>query len=330
MYKVSHSKVKCYRHCMRQFYYRYVMKIRRRVKPRPLTVGSLIHNCLESYFKTGYYLKEINKWKRNEYDKMFKEERVEFEDVAPLAKELMRGYISSWKLTGLEMVWVEKDFEVEIFPGINLVGKIDGLAKDKRRWLVEHKTANKMPGEEVRIFDTQVILYNAVLPELGERRVSGVIWDYIKTKLPAKPELLKSGGLSTRKNIDTTPEVYLREIKRHGFDPEGYKDILKELEVKRQNFYRQVKLPISKDMSDRVMAELIVTSNMMREHEAKANGDSRAYPRNLTRDCSWCDMGDLCHAELVGSDTDFILKHDYVEKEDGGKKVNSKKSKTSK
>ncbi len=314
-FKVSHSKIKTARRCLKAYYYKYIMKYRKRVKSRPLLIGSLVHSCLESYFRNGYYLPEITAWKKSEFDKMFVEEQALNKDIIPLVKSLVRGYIKTWQDSGLEMLWVEKEFEIEIAPGIWLIGKIDGLAQCEKglTWLVEHKTCKKMPGEEVRIFDTQAVLYSEMLPLMGEPNPDGVIWDYVRTKPPAKPELLKSGGLSTRKNIDTLPEVFEREIKRHDLDRIRYEDILDELEQKRNNFYRQIRLPFNKTLGQNVMQDLVTDSQQLIAMEVQYHtADNDLFTRNLTRDCSWCDYKTLCHAEIKGDDTDYILKHDYT------------------
>lgn len=318
IFKISHSKMKLARKCHRAYYYKYILKLRKRLKSRPLLVGSLVHECLESYFKNGNYMPVIKEWREKEFNKMFKEEQALHHDIIPLTKSLIRGYISNWKDLNLEMEWVEKEFEVEIAPGIFLIGKIDGKAKEKgtrRKWLVEHKTCKKMPGEEVRMYDTQAILYSQVMLEWGET-VTGVMWDYLRTKLPMRPELLKSGGLSTRKNIDTTAEVYLREIKRHGYDPAGYSDILEELHSRRDSFYRQVKLPFNKRFSETIMTELTHDATQLRDKHQSLSESPESWTRNLTRDCSWCDYSSLCYAELRNEDTDYLLKHDYVRSKD--------------
>lgn len=329
MFKTSNSKNKVANRCLKQYYYKYILKYRRRIKSRALLVGSLVHECLESYFRDGNYTTTIKEWREKEFKKMFKEEQALHSDIIPLVKVLLRGYISNWKSLNLEMEWVEKNFEYEIAPGIILVGKIDGKARDdkSRPWLVEHKTCRKMPGEEVRIHDTQGVLYTWVLDQMGESTV-GIIWDYLRTKLPARPELLKSGGLSTRKNIDTTYEVYLREIKKHGFDVRGYREILGELKEKRDSFYRQVKLPFNSSLCENVMSDLVVNSRQIIFMERECSGSPELWPRNLTRDCSWCDYKTLCHAELRGEDVSFLLKHDYVENKGEKKKSSKEKLRT--
>lgn len=318
-FKISHSKAKLGRRCLKAYEYRYVRKLRKRVKSRSLIVGSLVHECLEMYFRDGYYQPAITAWKQGEFKRMFAEEQALHRDVISLVKHLMRGYIRNWKDLGLKMLWVEKEFEVEIAPGIWLVGKIDGCAEDirqKTRWLVEHKSCKKMPGEEVRIYDTQVLLYEGVLPHLGEEPVHGVIWDYLRTKLPTKPALLAKGGLSQAKSIDTTRSVYEAEIRKHGYDVRGYQDILEHLDGKRDQFYRQVRLPLKRQMGETLVSELITTSNQL-IHIEKAHQDGHnPFTRNLTRDCSWCDYAALCHSELRGEDTEYLLKHDYEVRKD--------------
>lgn len=325
-FEVSHSKDKLARRCLKAYEYRYLRKLQKRVKSRPLIVGTLVHSCLEMYFRDGHYLPAIRDWKEGEFSKMFKEEQALHSDVIPLAKQLIRGYIRNWHDSGLEMVWVEKDFRIEVAPGIIFVGKIDGMAREKTRpkvrWLVEHKTCKKMPGEEVRIYDTQVLKYQAALRLLNEPDVAGVIWDYLRTKLPTRPQLLKSGGLSKAKSIDTTREVYKREIEKHGLDVRGYMDILEDLDSRRDQFYRQVRLPIRRDMGQVLLNEMVITANAMRELEdvywgMASEGEPmerllHPFTRNLTRDCSWCDYAPLCHAELRGEDTSYLLKHDYI------------------
>lgn len=327
-FEVSHSKAKLARRCTKAYEYRYIRKLRKKLRSRALIVGTLVHECLEMYFRDGHYMPAITNWKQGEFKKMFAEEQALHKDVIPLARQLIRGYIKNWQSAGLEMVWVEKEFRVQIGTApdgtpIFLVGKIDGLARDHRklRWLVEHKTCKRMPGEEVRIFDAQVLLYAGMLPLIDEEEVNGVIWDYLRTKLPTKPGLLAKGGLSQAKNIDTTREVYEAEIKRHGYDPRGYVDILEALDGKRDQFYRQIKLPLRREMGETLVSELVTTSTQLIHIERDHAAGNDPFTRNLTRDCSWCDYSSLCHAELRGEDTEYLLKHDYEVRKKNGKEI---------
>lgn len=318
--KISHSKMKTSGRCWKAYEYRYVRKIRKRVKSKALYVGTLVHSCLESYFKTGSYMQEIISWRKNEYEKMFKEEQSLNSDIIPMVKALMRGYVKHWSGIPYEVEWAEKEFEVEIAnlagEPIILTGKMDVMWKEgKRRWLGEHKTCASMPGEEVRLFDSQAITYGAVLPLIGEKPADGVVWDYIRKKLPQKPHELKRGGLSTAK-IDTLPEVYLAEIKKRGLDPKAYADILESLENKRDSFFRQIKLPLKKNMMKEVIKDSVSKAAQMIYME-----EAGLFPRNLSKDCNWCDYRALCMAELMGDDPHYVLKCDYVEKKDEEKEI---------
>lgn len=315
VFKISHSKAKVGRKCQMAYYYKYIRKLRAKSKSRPLMIGSLVHESIESYIKNGTYLSVFKEFRENTFVKLNVEERALNADIIDLCKVLVRGWVNRWNRGPYEMIWVEKEFEVEISPGVVLVGKIDGRCRDKetgREWLIEHKTCKRMPDESVRMYDTQTPTYTSVLPEIGEGPVTGVIWDYVRTKMPAIPELLKSGTLSTRKNIDTIPEVFLREVNRHGLNPDGYKDIISGLSD--ESFYRRIPYQVSKSQTLRLREEMIITADYLQELECKED-----YFRNLTRDCSWCDYKDLCYAELRGDDTSYLIKHNFEEVKDEAK-----------
>lgn len=312
VFKISHSKAKVGRKCQMAYYYKYIRKLRAKSKSRPLMIGTLIHESIESYIKDGTYLGVFKEFRENTFIKLNVEERALNADIIDLCKVLVRGWVNRWNRGPYEMLWVEKEFEVEIAPGIVLVGKIDGRCRDKgtgREWLIEHKTCKRMPDEAVRMYDTQTPTYTSVLDVIGEKPVTGVIWDYVRTKMPAIPERLASGLLSQRKNIDTIPEVFMREVHRHGLNPDAYQDIIKGLSD--ESFYRRIPYQVSKHQTSRLREEMIITAHYLQELETKDD-----YFRNLTRDCSWCDYKDLCYAELRGDDTSYLIKHNFVETSD--------------
>lgn len=306
-FKISHSKAKVGRRCQMAYYYKYMLRLRKKAKSRPLMIGSLVHESIESYIKTGSYLGKFKEFREQTFTKLNVEEQALNADILDLCKILVRGWVNRWNEGPYEMIWVEKEFEVEIEPGVFFIGKIDGRCREKangREWLIEHKTCKKMPGEDVRMYDVQTPLYTSVLPDIDEPPVVGCVWDYVRTKMPAVPELLKSGVLSSRKNIDTIPEVFMREINRHGLNPAGYMDTIKSLSD--DSFYRRIPYNVSRAQSKRLREELIITTHYLQDLETKSD-----FCRNLTRDCGWCDYKDLCYAELRGDDTSYMLKHDF-------------------
>jgi len=59
--------------------------------------------------------------------------------------------------------------------------------------------------------------------------VSGIIFNLVRAKLPTVPQVLKSGGLSKAKSIDTDVDTYLQAIKDNRLNPNDYVDILNHL-----------------------------------------------------------------------------------------------------
>lgn len=64
-------------------------------------------------------------------------------------------------------------------------------------------------------------------------RLTGVIYNVARKKVPEEPQPLKNGGLSKAKDIDTTRDLYLSALKRHGLNPDLYADVLEQLSTKK-------------------------------------------------------------------------------------------------
>ncbi len=133
-------------------------------------------------------------------------------------------------------------------------------------WLVEHKTTSEH--DLIRYarklsLDPQIRgyawLFSDPVPALSDVRspirVAGVIHNVLRKSVPREPHLLaapkptkknpspRSPGLSRDKRIDTTREMYLGAILRHGFDPDDYLDILDELS--RRRFFSRERYPLT-------------------------------------------------------------------------------------
>lgn len=320
MLEVSYSRIRTFRNCNRQYYYKYIENLEPKKKPAPLMKGWIIHKMIETYLQKGDWKKELNDFLEEQYYPLFKEEREEvygkLEEELP---EIMKGYIQKWEDQQLEFEHIEIEFKVPLikFKGETKVlfkGRIDGIARDQngRRWLVEHKSHKNLPNEDVRFTDLQTCLYKWAVKKAGYGEVDGILWDYIRTKPPVKPELLKNGTLTKRKNIDTTYEMYYQTILDHELDPEDYEDILNVLDEKGDNYYRRVYLPISKEMSNQLVKEMKETSRQIYLKGQKLKS------RNPTFLCSGCSYYSLCFSELKGLDADFIRENEFKQREEVG------------
>ncbi len=311
-FKVSHSKVKTWRRCRKAYDYRYVQKLRPRRKGRPLVFGSIVHEMIEAHANGDSPQDVLTKY-RKDVKKLFSAERDEYLQIVTDAELLMVGYFRKYEKDKLKFIAIkrklaEHEFSVPLTDGIILEGKVDALARkpDKTVWMVEHKSHKEVPGEDVRLRDLQTVIYETVLVEHGfVERIDGILWDYIRSKPPTIPRLLKDGSMS-QAAIDTTPEVYRQALIDAKLDPKKYKDMLKSLEKAADSFYQRVYMPLNRTMSKQLMGEFITTSKEMRDCHGKD------ATRNLTKDCSWCEYRQLCTAELLGNDADFIRSREFT------------------
>lgn len=312
MFVVSWSRLKTWRRCHKQYQYKYVEKLARRKPKLPLIRGSILGEMINMHaIKGGRKTPEdvLMKYHR-QYRKLFREEKEMYGDIIGECRRIFEGYARAYKDDPLQMVRTEALVTVDLGSDIRFIGYVDKIAKDKRGllWVLDHKTHKAIPNEDARFQDLQLVFYVwAWNEQYPNEAVSGIIWDYLRTKPPAIPELLKNGELSQRANIDTDYVTYLRAIKDNKLDPDDYADILKQIKRREGGFFRRVQLPHpSTKMIEQIVKEAKDTAIEMR------NLGGVLVDRNMTRDCPHdCDMFEICQAELRGLDANFIRKAHY-------------------
>lgn len=315
--ELSVSKAKKWKSCQQAHDYRYVQKLKPKSKARPLTLGGLVHSCLEARAEGQNWIQEIKKFRDGEWSKLFEEERVELGDIPTDAFRIMRGYHYYYMAADkrYETVGSEIPFRIRIEgTKIVLVGVIDLILRDTTDggiWCFEHKTAKKdLPSEEFRITDIQTTVYIRVMQYLGEalnydpKDVKGIIIDYLKTSPPTIPEILKNGTLSKRK-IKCDRYTYLECIKQINGDPEDYKEILEYMDT--NIFYRRIPIVHSTEMEDHVLKDMVITGEQIKAISGKCP------TRNISWNCDRpkCEYRDLCIADIQGYDTTVLKKMNY-------------------
>lgn len=315
--RVSQSSIKAWRRCRKAYDYKYVQMLRPRSIQRPLKFGSAVHKAIE-FVANGKTVAAAIAEMNRERAQVFASEVDLWDEIMRDATWVSTAYAKFYKKDRVKPVKLgkgkaaklaEHKFEVEIARGILLTGLIDmiGETADERLWVVEHKTrGGRIENDGVRTRDLQTMLYTSpvILETLGVKRVSGVLWDYVRSKSPPTPELLKDGTMSKRK-IDTLPNVYEETLTKHGLDPADYSDILGTLDENQKGWFIRVNVPVNRRAADEIFEETEYTA---REIRRKAGVDTT---RNFTRDCSWCPFEKLCTAELHGHDAEFIRKREY-------------------
>lgn len=256
----------------------------------------------------------------------------EYEEYLALGSQMLKGYVTWSTLednkqeTGFDKVlFTEKEFAVAI-PDPNtlepfrftdgngqvwemwLVGRFDMIVeKADRIFILDHKTSKDRLNRDLLILDDQMTKYQWALkqilrlhhPELVDK-VAGCYYNVLRKKLPVIPEVLKSGvGLSKRKDIDTTYEIYLQAIMDQGFDPEDYSEILERLQNKNTGFFERAVVRRNQHEIDSAGVQLL-------QEAVDMLNAPYCYP-NFTWDCRWkCDFKELCLAMEKGEDVEWM------------------------
>lgn len=308
--RVSQSKVGVWRKCHAAFYYRYDLKLRKKRKERPLVFGDIVHQMIEVDANGGDPFKRLEEIEKSQ-GKMFRSMEEEYGALIEDVEDIMTDYWGFWdhELEYLEFNKKRSEFtfEVEVDKDILLIGKIDNLGRTKKlKWLVEHKTGKSVPNEDHRWKSIQSAIYIRVAEMIGIK-VDGTLWDFIRSKPPGRPKILKKGDLSTRE-VDTLPSRITRFYEEQERDQRGdeYRNLIKRAEANRTNYFQRIFTPTKKKVVDLLFDDFIVSAREIADRKPNIRD------RNIGRHCDWCTFESICRAELRGADVDFVIKSDYV------------------
>ena len=331
IFKVSQSKVKTWRRCHQAYQFKYVEELRRKKKSRPLQFGSMIHSALERHFNGDEFTEYFDELRRDvEAMRLFQLERDEFGNILEDCEDIMADYVEYWKYYGLRPIrrkgrGAEHEFEIELLPDVVWEGKIDFIAKTKGKLKVlgEHKTYTRKPNDDDRWRDLQSATYFRAIDILGWPTLDACLWDYIKSKPPAIPGVLKDGSISTKK-IDTLPSTIDRVIASSptsagNTKPENLRALRSMAEKSRNEYFHRVITPVNSNVVDKVFEDFVSTVVDLVENHGKKQD------MNIDKHCSWCDYESICRARLQGMDVDYVKQREYTH---GNSKPNKEASKT--
>jgi RecB family exonuclease len=322
---VSFSEVNSFRRCHKAWEYRYKIGLKRKLKGIRLFKGEILHEMLNAHIKIkmvkGYVGDDpwdvLEKY-ATEYANYFAEEREQYGDIIGDCGAIFEGYLRKYRKDPLTYEASEQECYFDITDKLRFAGFIDKIATDKedRRWIVDHKFVASIPTAADRFSDLQLLLYVwAWNKKKPDQPIDGVLWDYARSKAPTRPEVLKKGGLSKRKNLDCDPHTYLLTIAENNLNPADYQDMLAHLEGKEDTFYERVFLPKpSAHMIEEVTTDFLQSAVEIQE---KRKPKARCSRSMTSFNCNTCEFRPVCEAEVRGLDAEFIIKADYTEREIG-------------
>jgi hypothetical protein len=312
----THSMLKTFRRCPKQAQYKYVERLKPKVLGRPLRAGTWFHALLEAYYK-GEDWEAIHQRFTHKFADLFDEERERIGDLPRDMKRLMKSYLWHYKEDPWKVHDVEFLLETEFPDGTIYRAKIDLLVENQfGLWIVDHKTNKKTPDLSWRLKDAQSALY--IWAALKNKiPVQGHIWNYVLSKPPTMPQLLKDGSRLSKREINTDYPTLLRAIKQYGLDKADYMQWLRYLYGQRYQhgalqtspFFQRSILEKSPAMLRQVATEAYHTSKRMHSYDfAKLEGVERVVDRS----CSFsCNYEQLCTIELFGGNPQNIRRQQF-------------------
>lgn len=338
-FQVSLSAFQVWQQCETRYYYQYVRKLRIRDKFVAPTLGRVLHEYLEHYHNNlaaGYSAEDSHLSAQLKTSANVEPEIRQYAQTAylggaeELAKELLEiphlaGRITDryFKVRGrsdaerYKFLLVERWLNLPIYDGIRSTGVADLVTQDQetgRLNLWEHKSTQNVPSDSVRLRDLQTMLYSVKLRWQEGLTIDSVIWNYIRTKEPSVPEVLKSGQLTKRNNLDSTWETYLATAEENGlYLGEDYSEVRDRLLDRELTVffprYEQVIV-----VSENVLMDdyIIEARRMKRAREAWANGSTPV--RSISRSCDYCEYNKVCMAVLTGGDEEDVIRMRFDER----------------
>jgi hypothetical protein len=307
---ISNSQGNTLLRCEQRFYYKFVRNLSPRRPALPLHRGGWVHQLLHAHY-SGEDWRQAHRKLSGEFERLFDEEKDYYGDLPKDILRIMGNYVWTWRDEIWKPIVAELEVNHKLSNGWTYRGRVDLIIEDEHgdSWLVEHKTTSHTPPGELRLMDPQTHRYFWALADQYDLR--GIIYNYIRTKPPTVPELLKSGGLTRRSNIDTTVRTYLSAIKAAGLDPEEYEDVLIELRNKPSAFCWRYRVPRHQATVESLVKDLIPLSKRMSEL-----WQGRRPLRVLDFRCHLdCEYRDLCLVELGGGNPEKIVKVHFTVKE---------------
>lgn len=315
----THSMMKSFRRCPKQFEYKYIERLKPKVLGRPLRFGTWFHALLEADYK-GEDVEAVHRHFTNKFSNLFDEEKVELGDLPRDVWLTYQSYKWHYKNDPWIVHEVEFTLEVELPDGNLYRGKIDMLIENQfGLWIVDHKTHKTMPKLDFRMLDAQSALY--IWAALKNKiPVQGHIWNYMLSKPVHQPELILNGTRFKKPGLGSTDyPTLVRAIKKHGFDPNDYAHFLRQAkarqyvpgEMQTSTHFRRDVLEKTPQLLKRVANEGYTTHTRMTEYRwDKVN----SVERNPDRSCGFmCSYEDLCTMELFGGDTTHLRRTRYKE-----------------
>lgn len=308
MRRYSHSSLKLFQRCQYKWRLKYIDRLETTDRKPAMERGSNLHEGLAAFYTQNDPGYPFDKW---------------FNDADPEDQELLTRYARKYYKDDMdwEILHVEEEFEMTIgsYTVVYIPDLVIRIGDDV--WIVDHKTTKNIPDEwdPYNMTDFQHLLYVAGMQE-HYPNVRGFIFNYIRTKAPTMPKLIKDGSrIADVRRLDTDYET-LQEFALKTFTLDA--DVEAKLTILKHGpnpFFQRHFLTLNQEAVDQAVKD---TEAVLREMSDKEHGrPGGTYPRHVVskgagyQACTFCEYQPLCFNELMGIETDLELLG-YVEREE--------------
>ena len=279
----SHSSVNTYKTCPAKYNFHYSDQNRPVKASDAMQLGNLVHEAFAYALQGACTVSEMLAYIDIAliYNNVQDKARAIVQYYAPLIG--FGGVIKPYQMKGKRII--EKRFDVDLW-GIQVMGYIDAIIQDQygNVVLVDWKTRAQLLESEQIALDSQLYMYAYVAKYTLGIPITKICQVQMKTTLPAKPKVLKSGKLSKTLGA-TTKTVFIDECQRLG--------VLKDVEIADYE-HKFV------DENQFLRMSYIDMGKMQQKTDdfvfwiRRIQKDELMLPVNNASVCKWCQYTDLC------------------------------------
>ncbi len=341
--RLSYSAISTWRSCPKRYEYSYFEGLRPKYEAPPLVLGNILHLYLETFYRSlteglkpdmahGRGLHVVDETHGGNVKALA--DAAHAAGAEDAAKDLLDVVAKGTRLSEryyairgaadadrYEVMLVEERFDQTLMIHVDgsevvIPSVVDLVVRDNEDGEIElwdHKSTGNIPREGRRLRDLQLTIYRVGLEEKYNIVPARVVWNYIRTKEPTVPKLLRAGGLSRDKRMDTTDLVYKAAIKANKLKVSDYPDLIDHFANREKTqFFLRVVHPIMQ-VEPVLFNDVIVTAKQVMEASAgyRIFGAAPECVRNLDMHCDRCAFSDLCTAAITGGDEEGIKQQHF-------------------
>lgn len=299
MRRYSHSSLKMFQRCPKKFEYNYIHRLSPIDTPLHLERGRELHELLASFYADDEAFHDI------------------YLGATPENMEIFERYTDKWEEADEAWEIIATEEELEMIIGAHTLVFIPDMVVriNGELWVVDHKTTANIPDEwdPYNMSDFQHLLYLAGVEQVYGEKPAGFIFNYIRTKAPTQPTLIKDGSrISNVRALDTSYGKLLRfASETNQLEDPDVQEKLKILRLAPDRYFQRHFLPISESaVSQAVKDTHAVLSEMSNKENLRG---PLTFPRHVlpkhagTQSCGSCAYQAICHAELLGIEVDVSV-----------------------